>query len=367
MSEDDGGEGAEARRAELGRRLRTYRQRRKSPWPGYGAVIGSLVALVVYFGEGDLGLSYRLWAVLAPLGLALGSAYNRFAPAPVVPDVRGRLRLDLHEHGVVVRPSNGGPSVVRPVVLTAGKGVPIHWNAPNLRLVWNDEAHGGEKVHTRLDEFGDSDSLRRALVDGLPPKTRVPAGTLLLWAVALALVPLYVWMFVPLPVAIPENADHLERFCSDEDMVFEESPRFDGAGGHGIVDWVHRDGDMYESTDEDPDEAEPASPDDMADAALIACGEARLGDQIDVCEYSDIFARGDHGDSIIDAYAVVYDFTVYEAATHERVGEVAVGPDPYDSHCPMFLEGVVARILSEPDPDDVYAALAPFTERDAAE
>ncbi|WP_026929953.1 hypothetical protein [Glycomyces tenuis] len=363
MRDEDGA--SAARRAGLGRKLRTYRQRRKSPWPGYGAVIGSLIALVSYYGENDLELSYRLWAVLAPLGLVLGLAYNHFAAMPVMPDVRGRLRLDLHEHGVLIRPRNGGPSAVEPVVLTAGRDVEIRWDTPNLRLVWNDEAHGGAKVHTRLDEFGGSGSLRRALVDGLMPKSPLSGGALALGAVALVLVPLYVWMFVPLPVSIPENAEHLERFCSDEDMTFEDSPRFDGTGDHAIVDWVDRDGDMYEATDEETQEPEVASPEDERDAALIACGEARLGDRVDVCEYSEFSADGDVEGSTVDAYAVTFDFVVYEAATHERVGEVSVKPQPDDSHCPTLLEGAVARILVEPSPEDVYAAIVPFTEEGA--
>lgn len=179
---------------------------------------------------------------------------------------------------------------------------------------------------------------------------RVPLWRRLVFggAVVLAAASAYVWFFDPFPVAVPEDSGHLPRLDDTDDPAF--------------VHWVHRDQDLYEATDEDPDQ-EPDPPyteTDMAGAELIACGEAVQGERVNLCSYS---ALGDDEDTTLDSYAVRFDFTVYEAATHERVGETSVDYAGPGDGCPMDIEGAVSKILSEPAPQDIELALIEFADR----
>lgn len=180
-------------------------------------------------------------------------------------------------------------------------------------------------------------------------------------AAVVLLAPVYAWLFLQPPIGFPEGPEDLARFCSSDDMTFDESPRFDGSGSHEIAYWIDRDDDMYDATNIEP--GERGDDQDPSGAALIACGEPRTGDLVDFCDYTGFGSGGLDVESVdLEAYAVEIEFTVYEAATRERVGESAVEPGYEVDRCPALIEGAIARILDEPSDEEIRSSLLEFTE-----
>ncbi|GLI43421.1 hypothetical protein GALLR39Z86_32710 [Glycomyces algeriensis] len=134
--------------------------------------------------------------------------------------------------------------------------------------------------------------------------------------------------------------------------------------------WIDKNTGMHDNSNL-KDETEPNqgyTDEELAGAELIACGTANHAYEVDVCPYE--------GDVEVGVYAVDFVFEVYEAATHEQVGEIVVknteepssegggqppipGEEPDSWGCPMYIqEG--NSILREPKPDEVDAAMTAF-------
>lgn len=187
-----------------------------------------------------------------------------------------------------------------------------------------------------------------------------------------------IWIWLAWPPSVPETNAHLEDFCSDSESVFDESPRLDATDSPSIVFWIDRETRPYELLDgseleeSEPNPGYPST--EMRAVELIACGTIESGEHVEVCKYPDPVGEK-------NMHTVVYQFTVYEAATHERVGEVAVEnsrepsleddenidavPDPWGSDilreiCPMWMSTDIAVILLEPTLDATNQALASF-------
>jgi hypothetical protein len=199
-------------------------------------------------------------------------------------------------------------------------------------------------------------------------------GLLAILAVVLA----GLWIYLAWPPSVPENNAHLEDFCSDPEMVFDEAPLPEATEVPSIVYWIDKDTgthDLYDGSNL-KDQTEPNqgyTSAELAGAELIACGTAEWAQQVDVCTYYAPVGK-------VNVYTVDFMFVVYEAATHERVGEAVVEnsrepspflednestdavPDPWGSNaqsadCPMYMEEG-SSVLIEPQPDEVDAAIA---------
>jgi hypothetical protein len=341
--------------ADLGRRWRTYRQRRKSRAPIYGALIATAFGLLILIEIRNFADAIRVMVVIIPLGIVLGFAVDFFARIPVP---EGRLRLEVYDRGVVVMTGHGRRIVEKPAVLYAGKGQEVHAAAPHLALEWTGGPRG--RVRTPLDAFGSSGSLRRALADGhfttYPFWPRLGFGA----AGAVMLVVLYPWLFPP--VLVPEHEGHIAAFCQDPSQTFPESPRYEGAGPHPIQVWVD---------DNHWDERgvlEAMSGRGWSTAAesaeLIACGVAESTGTTVRCGYTE-FGRNEVVNSVVVSL-VAYRVTVYEAATHAQVDEVLVEDEKdTDLACPHYLDADAVDYESLPSSEAVLEALSPIV-NDAA-
>lgn len=188
------------------------------------------------------------------------------------------------------------------------------------------------------------------------------------------------WLYLAWPPSVPEENAHLEDFCSDPETVFDEAPRLEAIDAPSIVYWIDKDTsthDLYDSSNledqTEPNQGYTAS--ELASAELIACGTAEYAQHVDVCLYYAPVGK-------VNVHTVDFMFVVYEAATHERVGEVLVEntrepspfledkesiesvPDPWGSgaesaDCPMYMEEG-SSVLLEPQPDEVDAAITAF-------
>jgi hypothetical protein len=339
---------------ELGRVWRTHQQYRKSPAPGILGVAGFSIGLTIAMVTEDFALAGYWWAVLIPLGVAGGLAYNHLSE---IPGEYGRLQVTVHEHGVSVHPEKGANVTVSPVVLGAPQGEELQRGTPNLALVWTPDG-SDERVATPLDSFSASGALRRALVDGEfsedPKRTRLA----LLSVGGVALASLYVWMLLPGPDVVPEDRaeqrEELAAFCDDEEAVFADAPVYEGSGPHALMtaqEW----GLSGDGPGLDPWSVEVA---EYEDVSLIACGEV-TGTQIATCEYTDdAFGVGPTA-ATLGAIVLDYEYEVYEAATHRHVGTVRFSAEePEDWECPQtvpdFKEVIDISAESE-EFDDAFA------------
>ena len=228
-SQDDraGDPGADPGDGALGRRLGGHRQRRKTLAPFVCGMFGGSITLTIVLIAEDGPLvdhAWRIALVLIPLGVVVGLLFDHFAP------VDHRVRVDVHEHGVRIRRGEGRPVVCVPALVAAVEdpGLPADRRLP--ALVWPTPTGG--TAWARLDSFGGARSLRRALVDGRPPRVPPRARAAAAVVAAVVLLPLYVRLLVPGPITVPEEHEHLRAFCADPEMVFEDLPAYAGEGPH---------------------------------------------------------------------------------------------------------------------------------------
>jgi hypothetical protein len=188
------------------------------------------------------------------------------------------------------------------------------------------------------------------------------------------------WIYAAWPPALPESNAHLEDFCSDPEMVFVDAPRPAAVGMPSIVYWIDKDTSTYDMYDLSnlKDQTEPnqgyASA-ELRAAALIACGTAVYAEHVDNCLYGPPV-----GEVLVGT--VDFHFVVYEAASHEPVGEVVVEntrePSPFlededaidavpgpwgaggqSADCPTFMEEGTS-VLLEPEPVEIDEAIDGF-------
>ncbi len=347
----------------LGRHWRTHRQRLKTLAPSVGGMFGGSATLTIAFVAPESAFAEAGWqiaAVLVPFGVLVGLLYNHFAP------VRNRIRVAVHEHGVRVLPETGRPVTCVPARVATEKDPGLPVDKQPLALVWTSPAYG--TASARLDTFGSSRALRRALVDREfskdPGRSRAVASAV----AAVALVLFYAWLFVPRPLAVPEEYEHLRAFCADPEMVFTDVPAYEGEGPHHLATVDER---RY------PMSVREASFLDLGtrmeergwstgreDAALIACGRISLGEQLDTCSYTPSFSGLPSGDDrTVPLHLTHFEYDLYEATTHRHVATVeAAGTAVEGWECPPRIREDEDAITVEQDFEAVVDALAPHVE-----
>ncbi|WP_017568775.1 hypothetical protein [Nocardiopsis halotolerans] len=348
----------------LGRHWRTHRQRLKTLAPFVCGMLGGSATLTIAFIAPDSAFAeagWRVAAVLVPLGVLAGLLYNHFAP------FGNRVRVAVHEHGVRVLPENGPAVTCVPARVTtvADPGAPV--DKQPLALAW--PAPGGGTASARLDSFGSARALRRALVDrefsGDPGRSRAVAAAV----AAVALVLFYAWLFVPRPLAVPEEYEHLRAFCADPEMVFTDVPAYEGEGPHhlSLVEEQRylRPVEEVSFPDLGARMEERGWSTDMEDAALIACGRISLGEELDTCSYTPSFSGlpSGHDDRTVPLHLTHFEYDLYEATTHRHVATVeATGSAVEDWECPPRIREDQDAITVEQDYATVVDTLAPYVE-----
>lgn len=347
----------------LGTYWRTHRQRRRSAAPYIcGLAGGSVTFAVALFSDGG-PLSDHLWRialVLIPLGVACGLLFDLLAP------VARRVRVDVHEHGVRIRPGEGRPVVSVPAQLGVVEDRSVPADRRPLALMWR--TFTGGTAWARLDSFGSARSLRRALLDREFSRAPVRSRAAVSVVAVLVLGAFYTWLLVPRPPAVPEEREHLEAFCADPETVFPGLPAYEGEGPHPVTVVDGRLPPGLDTGRGSLDLREEMTGRgwsvDMGGAVLIACGRITLGEQLDTCAYTDSitgFSTGD--DKIVPIHLARFEYDLYEAATHRPVATVEVAGTPVQGwECPFSLAESREATLAEHDLGPVVDALAPYVE-----
>lgn len=335
--------------ADPGPRIRTYRPRVRLlhilQVGGLGGALSSLLFAAVIWGNSEFGFGMVLLyvaPVVVPLCAALPAMLYMHASkeAESVEAYYGRVRLDLHEHGVRIRPEMGDPVVCVPASLAWPEGEDPADPLTPVHLVWPLRPEDSLLGDVPLTYFGSSETLRRALFLG--DATRAPTlrrSAAVVGYVALLGV-LYVSLMMPEPPpGVPQNEADIAWFCAEQERTFVDAPRYEGEGPHGLAYEVLRGMETEEQGEPglEPYLRERGLPTDMANASLIACGSAEYEDEVfDTCVRSETgpdgpVPRGDH--LTTEFHAMRYTFELYEAATHRHVATVSATGDPVGGNC----------------------------------
>lgn len=348
-----------AEKADLGRKWRTYRQRRRGGAPALcGGAAASLILTIAMINESVDGILPWL-AFGVPLGVAIGLGYNYFSE---ISGNYGRIWVTVYDNGLVIDSEKKRPVATTEFAVVKSDSPHANDTIHYLFLLWKDAK--GDHVSTPLHGFGAASSLLKALQHqqySTPPvKERVIAGV----AVAAVAVIAIVWALQPTSVSQLEDRDDLTAFCEDSSMTVTDADSYSGDGPHNIVEAHSYDSGRFSQMLGFSDEAQERGWNtSLSDAMLIACGEATVRSQT-LQECSDYFEIGGSGETrSFDVRAADITYEIYEAATRDLVATVTVeGGDDPDWECPDQTTTNTSEFRVPPTVEDVVEALAEFVE-----
>lgn len=317
--------------ANLGRKWRTYRQRRRNGAPGVSGMMAASLILTIALINDSIPDILPWLAIGVPIGAAIGFGYNYIAD---IPGDYGRIWITVYDNGLLIESESKRPVATTEFAVVKSDSPIANDSIHYLSVLWTDA--DGKQVTTPLQGFGAATSLRKALEHqqySTPPvKERIIAAA----AVAVVAVVAIAWSLQPTSVSQLEDRHDLTAFCEDSSMTVSDADPYSGAGPHNLVE-AHR----YESgsfsmmldfTEEAGARGWSAS---LPDATLVACGEATVrGNSMRECsDYYEIGGSGETRTFQVRAADITYD--IYEAATRDLVATVTVeGGDDSDWECP---------------------------------